>query len=77
MYAKLVKIECLDLFWLLKVYTILGKHFNNNNSVYINFTGRFGPMSCTVSPNDVLYVARYEFGSLAEEGVISVVNSLG
>jgi len=43
-------------------------------SVYINFSGRFGPISCVVSPSDLLYVARFEFASLSEEGMISVIN---
>ncbi|CAD8102704.1 unnamed protein product [Paramecium sonneborni] len=46
-------------------------------SVYIQFQGRFGPMACAVSSNDLLYVARYEFSQVTDDGLISVYNQNG
>lgn len=44
-------------------------------SVFATFSGRYGPIACTVSPSDLLYVARYEFSQLSDEGMISVLNT--
>ncbi|KAL4495585.1 hypothetical protein ABPG72_014054 [Tetrahymena utriculariae] len=44
-------------------------------SVFATFQGRFGPIACTVSPSDLLYVGRYEFSQLSDEGLISVINT--
>ncbi|CAK84094.1 unnamed protein product (macronuclear) [Paramecium tetraurelia] len=46
-------------------------------SVYIQFQGRFGPMACAVSSNDLLYVARYEFSQVTDDGLISIYNQNG
>ncbi|CAD8191476.1 unnamed protein product [Paramecium pentaurelia] len=46
-------------------------------SVYIQFQGRFGPMACAVSSTDLLYVARYEFSQVTDDGLISVYNQNG
>jgi sugar lactone lactonase YvrE len=46
-------------------------------SVYYQFSGRFGPTAVAVSQSDLLYVARYEFQQVSEEGVISVINHKG
>lgn len=46
-------------------------------SVYYQFSGRFGPTAVAVSRSDLLYVARYEFQQISEEGVISVLNHKG
>ncbi|EGR27644.1 strictosidine synthase, putative [Ichthyophthirius multifiliis] len=44
-------------------------------SVFVNFQGRFGPITCSVSSSDLLYVGRFEFSQLSDEGLISVVNT--
>lgn len=46
-------------------------------SVFKVFYGRFGPLACTVSPSNLLYVARFEFGNLSNEGVIDVLRPNG
>eukprot|EP00825_Cyclidium_porcatum_P023742 TRINITY_DN2629_c0_g1_i5.p1 TRINITY_DN2629_c0_g1~~TRINITY_DN2629_c0_g1_i5.p1 ORF type:complete len:227 (+),score=29.54 TRINITY_DN2629_c0_g1_i5:269-949(+) len=46
-------------------------------STYIQFSGKFGPISCAVSQSDLLYVARFEFSTISDEGCISVVNTQG
>jgi hypothetical protein len=37
-------------------------------SVYYQFSGRFGPTALAVSQSDLLYVGRFEFAQVSEEG---------
>ncbi|CAK87597.1 unnamed protein product (macronuclear) [Paramecium tetraurelia] len=46
-------------------------------STYIQLNGRFGPIACAVSQSEHLYVARFEFGHVSEEGQISIFNANG
>jgi len=47
------------------------------DSELISFSGRFGPIDCTVSFQDLIYVARFEFKQFSGEGLISVVTPQG
>ncbi|KRX06021.1 hypothetical protein PPERSA_01099 [Pseudocohnilembus persalinus] len=47
------------------------------SSVFKTFSGRFGPLACTVSTSDLLYVARFEFGTLSDTGIIHVLTPGG
>lgn len=75
MFARHVAIECYVSCWQTKAYFISG-NLNQINmiSVYHQFTGRFGPTAIAISQSDLLYVARFEFAQISEEGQISVIN---
>jgi len=49
----------------------------HHTSVFHQFSGRLGPTVLAMSENNFLYVARYEFASLAKNGLISVLNKDG
>uniref|UniRef100_A0A7S1J9G4 SMP-30/Gluconolactonase/LRE-like region domain-containing protein n=1 Tax=Eutreptiella gymnastica TaxID=73025 RepID=A0A7S1J9G4_9EUGL len=42
-------------------------------SVYHNFSGGVGPMSCAADNSRALYVARYDFRGQSSEGIISIL----
>lgn len=46
-------------------------------SVFHQFSGRLGPTAVCVSPNDTIYVARFEFEVIATDGIISILNKNG
>eukprot|EP01017_Pseudomicrothorax_dubius_P009949 TRINITY_DN1348_c0_g1_i1.p1 TRINITY_DN1348_c0_g1~~TRINITY_DN1348_c0_g1_i1.p1 ORF type:complete len:169 (+),score=24.93 TRINITY_DN1348_c0_g1_i1:579-1085(+) len=47
------------------------------SSVFYQFSGRFGPMSLAIAPNGNLLVSRYEFITLSNEGLVSVISANG
>lgn len=46
-------------------------------SVFCRFTGRLGPTALAISPNNMLYVARFDFKNCAKNGLITVLNQDG
>ncbi|KAM3146262.1 hypothetical protein pb186bvf_001607 [Paramecium bursaria] len=62
----------------MQAYTTLGiLIIHNQKSVYYQFNGRFGPIAVAVSQSEHLYVARYEFQQVSEEGIIAIINKQG
>lgn len=46
-------------------------------TVFYQFSGRFGPTALAVDPKGNLYVARFDFTDVSDEGIISIVNPRG
>eukprot|EP00343_Euplotes_focardii_P008888 CAMPEP_0205825480 /NCGR_PEP_ID=MMETSP0206-20130828/25328_1 /ASSEMBLY_ACC=CAM_ASM_000279 /TAXON_ID=36767 /ORGANISM="Euplotes focardii, Strain TN1" /LENGTH=249 /DNA_ID=CAMNT_0053124543 /DNA_START=12 /DNA_END=761 /DNA_ORIENTATION=+ len=46
-------------------------------SVYYQFSGRFGPTALAVDPSGNLYVARFDFTDVSDEGIITIINPKG
>lgn len=46
-------------------------------TVFYQFSGRFGPTAIAIDPNGLIYVARFDFTDISDEGVITVLNSKG
>jgi sugar lactone lactonase YvrE len=45
-----------------------------HTSVYVQFSGRFGPTALAMSPDGKLYAARFDFTESSKHGIISVIN---
>ena len=43
-------------------------------SVFHQFSGKFGPTAIAVDPEGMIYVARFDFHGVSEDGLISVLN---
>jgi sugar lactone lactonase YvrE len=48
-----------------------------HTSVFYQFSGRFGPTALAIDPNGNLYVARFDFTDVSEEGIITILNPSG
>jgi sugar lactone lactonase YvrE len=46
-------------------------------SVFYQFSGRFGPTAIAVDQNGLIYVARFDFTDVSEEGIITILNKKG
>lgn len=46
-------------------------------STFFQFSGRLGPTALAMSENNLLYVARYDFATCNQDGLISVINMNG
>lgn len=46
-------------------------------TVFYQFSGRFGPTSLAVDSSGNIYVARFDFTDVSEEGIITILNSKG
>lgn len=46
-------------------------------SVFYQFSGRFGPTALAVDPSGNLYVARFDFTDVSDEGIITIINPKG
>jgi sugar lactone lactonase YvrE len=46
-------------------------------TVFYQFAGRFGPTALAVDPSGNLYVARFDFTDVSDEGIITIINPKG
>jgi hypothetical protein len=46
-------------------------------SVFYQFSGRFGPTALAIDPNGLIYVARFDFTDISDEGIITILNDKG
>lgn len=46
-------------------------------SVFYQFSGRFGPTAIAIDRNGHIYVARFDFTDISEEGIITILNENG
>lgn len=53
---------------------VLHENGTYHTSVFKQFSGRFGPTAMAVSHDGLIYVARFDFASVSDQGVITVLN---
>ena len=53
---------------------VLHENGTYHTSVFKQFSGRFGPTAMAVSHDGLIYVARFDFAHITDEGIITVLN---
>lgn len=56
---------------------VLHENGTYHTSVFKQFSGRFGPTAIAVDHNGLIYIARFDFAHITDQGVITVLNEKG